>query len=479
MIVKLGTNNRLINLLFNVEEALHKNDLSLLNRNILDKILRMSFGKEVPPYEIEILDDFANSQFFIVENTQIVKYIMFSYEQPKNTRNGYVMTKLPIPFRSFLSDNTTKKKSFEVCLLDVPKEIYDDRKSNCFPKKSYNLKDLNLDKLKSVDTINNYNIFTYKMLKTCNIRILNEAALPFDDAIKGSKGKKVNQYIEAAKNIKTPFASIKELIDYRLGVRKTNTGNKSSYIMRNNDQIVIFGKTFGNNGFESVMLACCVAELAKKEKVKVIFYQIRDNEKDKDAKPISENNLKLLKKLNIKVYDDLRDFEENPCLLEDSKEKSIRNQLTFMKNLFMKFCEPNEDAVKKCYLCGCTVPGTMIAAHIQRVCDINSDSSLTFAEKREKTTDADNGFWLCPNCDKWFEIGITTFDENSGKFVLGQDYLGGEKLSKEDVNYIINSTKRTEIDPKHFTAKTKKYLKAHNDVLRLRNRDRRSDKMAS
>lgn len=442
MQVRLGCKNRLTNLLFNTQEAFDKKNNSLINKTTLEKIIQLSFGF-IENYEIFIDEKFENSQFIIIEHNGIKKYILFSYEQPNETRNGYILTKTPVAFRKFVIDTTSNdKKFFEICLLDINKEIYIQKKGKKY--ETYKTEDLNIDSLRSSGSINSYNIFAYKLLKTCNIRILNEFALPFKKFQKENKLKQ-KQYIQNEIQEKIPFISVEELKLFRQNLGKANSGNKSSYIIETEDLIVIYGKTFGNNGFEVTMIACALAELAKSQDKEIFLYQIKDNLGvdgiiNKDAKPISSENLELLKKINIKVYDELQDYEKNPESIIDDKKDS-RNQLEFMKNLMIKWGEKGKEDIKKCYLCNCTIQKTIIASHIQRVCDINN-LEIPFEEKRKKAVDGNNGFWLCANHDKMFEYGIITFNENTGKLELGHNYLNTEELTQVQVNYIQEITKK-------------------------------------
>lgn len=468
--------NRLINLLFNVQNMIDNNDLSLVNKTTLENIIEKSFGKKETIYDIKF-DDLDNGQYIIIEDDKIRKYIIFSYEKRNGTRNGYILTKVPIIFRNYMKDETTKEKVLEIFLLDVEESVYNKHNGT---NNSYDYKDLNIENIQGSNTISPYNIFAYRLLKTCSFSIINEDNLPFATFKANSKKiknkesskNKLKQYTDAQIKIKKPFESVDELKTYRLSVSSTNTGNRSSYIIETDEFIVVYGKTFGNNGFEVVMIACCVAELAKKDGKKVFLYQIKDNlgidgTENKEAKPITNENLELLKSLGIEVYDELQDYENNPEAIVD-ENKDSRNQIEFMKNLMSKWGTPGQEDFKKCYLCNCTIQKNIIASHIQRVCDINK-LSIPFNEKRKKAIDGNNGFWLCANHDKMFEYGIITFDETTGEFVLGQDYLDSEELNQEQIDYIKEITKEKEIDAKHFTDELKDYLKIHNDRIKKEN----------
>ncbi|MBQ8997067.1 MAG: hypothetical protein IJ086_00070 [Clostridium sp.] len=466
MIVRFGKNkknkaNRLINLLFNVQEMIDKNDLTIVNDETLTNIIKMSYNKS-EPYEIIFADDFDDGQFITIENHDEVRYICFSYEQPCDTRNGYFLTKIVVPLRKFVNDISNnidnKKRTFELFLLDVEKNIYEKHKGT---NNSYNFNDLRINNLQSSSTICPYNSFAYRLFKTCEFRIVNESSLPFDIYIKNSKQgtKTYKEYIDNKALLKKPFKTIDDLETARNSISKDNTANSSSYFLIGDKIVTIYGKTFGNNGFEVIPISYCIYLLARKDGKEVIFYQVKDG---KEPKPISKDNIKFMESLGIKVYDELQDYEENPNAIIDDKQDS-RYQAEFKKNLLLKY-----GSNRKCYLCDCTIPENLIASHIQRVCDINK-LSIPFAQRRAKAVDGNNGFWLCANHDKMFEYGIITFNEHTGTFVLGQDYLNNEKLTPEQECFIKEITKESQINKEHFTTELQEYLKIHNERIRNEN----------
>ena len=207
------------------------------------------------------------------------------------------------------------------------------------------------------------------------------------------------------------------------------------------------------------MIACAIAELTKRINKKVFLYQIKDN----DGAPISKENIELLESFGIQVYDELIDYEDNPEMIF-SENKNSRNQLEFMKNLMIKWKNEYQDEdIKKCYLCGCTIQEVIIASHIQRICDINKlyrEKVITFEEARRRAVDGNNGFWLCANHDKMFEHGIITFNENTGELILNEN-----NLTEEHISFIENMTVKYNIDKEHFTEELKGYLKIHNDRI--------------
>lgn len=429
MKVILPTCNRLINKLFNTDNA-GKNLKNLLRDN-LDYILEKSYGKKCK-YDVELKRNIGNDgkekeqqgQYIIVETESEKKYIFFTYEFPNETRNGYLVAKIPIAFRTWYNDTTTKKKCLEIFLLDINKkyknlEIYEN---------------IPLDDLKSSGTINNYNTFAYKLCKTLGLKIINEDDLPYNiysvTYKNGAHKYRKNQILA-----KTGFSSIEDLKNMRDSLAGRNTRNKSSYILEFNDMVAIYGKTFGNNGFEMILIACAVGILAKKENKEVCFLQIkdtlgRDGTSNREAKPITTENINIMKAFGIKVYDELMDYEDNPDV-DIPEEKDSRNQLEFMKNLMHKFGNTDK---KECYLCHCNIQNLIIASHIYRICDINK-LDIPFKERRAMAVDGDNGLWLCANHDKLFEYGLIYFDQD--KMIIS------DKLNESQKDFVKNITFNT------------------------------------
>lgn len=458
-----GKVNRLINLLFNVQEMLNNDDTTLVNSETLENIIEKSFGYK-SAYTIEYADNFNDGQFIEVETDKEVKYINFSYEAAYSTRNGYFLSKIVIGLRKFVDDITTEKKvgtlpkerKFELFLLDVSKEVYEKHKGT---NNSYDYDDLRIEDLETSTIVTPYSTFGYRLFKTCDFRVVNEDKIPFDLYIKNTKtgSKTYKEYVDNKNLHKKAFKTIDEVAKTRNSMSKNN--NASSYFLVGDKLVTIYGKTFGNNGFEMIPIAYCIYVLAQKEGKEVIFYQVKDGD---DPKPISKENIRFMESLGIKVYDELQDYEENPDAIIDESQDS-RCQTEFKKNLLMKY-----GTERKCYLCNCTIPENLIASHIQRVADINK-LPIPFNERRKKAVDSENGFWLCANHDKMFEFGIITFNEITGEFVLGQDYLESKELTPEQVDFIKEITKEKEIDKEHFTEELSNYLKIHNDRIKSEN----------
>ena len=459
--VYISVRNQMLNKLFHSVDAQY--DLTMLNRTLIEQVLAL-LGF-VSAYDV--IFSSWNGQYIIVETPVSKTYVMFSGESSYNTRNGYLVAKLPLTYFDYLMDDTKKQKSLFVCLLDINRDIYEKHKDGS----EYMASEIDVTKLVSESLVNGYQIFAYRLLQTLNIQILNAKFLPFtrywDKVEKG-----VNVMPMRHKLFSTAFGTVEELIAARVELLKKNSGNNSSYFIDTGDSIYVYAKCYGNNGFEATSLICALHVLALKEQKVIYLFELTDH----GAIGLSNTCQRLLAFLKIGVVDagessDVSNSglsgngfmvnEKNDCVEVD--ETDCRNQGMFMKNLATKWLEDMN--VKKCYLCGCTIQKAIIASHIHRVCDINK-LNIPFEEKKRMAIDGNNGFWLCATHDKMFEYGIITFNEFTGEFVLGSQYLGNEALTDEQKQFIDSITSVKGIDKQHFTDELQHYLKVHNDRIR-------------
>ena len=226
--VTMPKRNRLINKLFNTIEA--DTDISKFNKDVLNQIIKKSFGKLEEYYLIiekkinkNGKEGEQNGQYIIIENDLEKKYIFFSFEYPKDTRNGFIISKIAIAFRKWYFDTTSKDKKLEICLLDV------DRKYHAQINEEMQYPEIDIDIINTKDTINNYNTFAYKLCKTFGFKILNEDKLPYkqykNDKVKGKYVYRKNEILA-----KDGFKSITEIKSMRDLLNGRNIENKGSYI---------------------------------------------------------------------------------------------------------------------------------------------------------------------------------------------------------------------------------------------------------
>lgn len=443
VIINFPKRNRLLNKVFNTIEVCENGAGCLTHKQELDLVIeRLGIDTNVN-YTIKVNPKLNNNkteakrqdgQFItIIEGSEPdakIHYVFFSCESPAYTRNGYIVSKLPVSYRAFCND-THKDKTFNVFLLSVK-----DSDVTMGDEKLYKG---NVVDFKNVrDAVNDYQTFAYKLCRTLGINILNFDMLDWGE-------NKKNETIAA-----TPFKSIKDMKLMRNKMTKAN--NKSSYIIENAEDTILYGKTFGNNGFEIILMAAAAKAITKGT---VYLWQIKDvkrlnNKEDRKPSPITAENLELLGNLGIECFDELQDYSPNDEALNDG---DARNQAEFMKNLMLKFGSDE----KKCYLCDCNIQKLIIASHIHRVCDINKETDISFEEKRAKAVSRDNGLWLCANHDKLFENGLIYFDDR------GQMQVSETELTDNQCDYIeqITAQDSKNIKAEHLTDEMKVYLSLH------------------
>lgn len=387
--VYLPINNNNIDIYFNTRES--NNDITKLNKEELDKILKLSLGSQFGKYEV-VFENRSNGQYIVVETDREKKWITLSADYTRipedgGSTNAYFVQFIPMTIADYYLNETDKLKSMELYLKGI-----DHNRAKTRAQQIY-----------------------YRLAKTVGIKILNE--FEFDTAIR--------------RNIAFPFESVEEWKKARTEMSTANRGNKSSYIIENEDSYVFYGKTFGANGRESVFILYVLANLIKEENKKIYLYEVSDNGSfafESSPNEESQKFKKVLKDLNVVYYADSIEYVENEeyeTLSDDNRD--ARYQAEFMRNLLYKFNSKKDengnvilgsdgkpiivDDIKRCYLCNCDIQRLIIASHIHRVTDINK-LDLPFSEKRKLAVDGDNGLWLCANHDKLFEYGLIYFEDN-------------------------------------------------------------------
>lgn len=312
----------------------------ILDDNIIKDICNLSFNET--DYELEYENRTNGRYIKLVKEYEVHFVCLTANEREYNGRNSFLSQYLGTVYRHYESAAERNKK-MEVYLL-----------------------------MKTDTAFSPYQNFIYRCCKTLQINLLN---------------------IE--KTI-LPFSTCREIKQVRSKISSRNSGNNSSYFSDMGDYIEFFGKCYGANGKESVILALVIKRLTDK---RIIVYEVEDNGQRllsaTDRKVLSDNGIELGGEINSKDF--------NKVDLE-SPEKNLRNQSAFRLSLFEKYGD------KKCYLCACDIDNLIIASHIHRVTDIKNDAYLTEEEKKKQIIDGDNGLWLCANHDKLFEYGLIYFD---------------------------------------------------------------------
>lgn len=371
-----------------------KEDLERFNQETIERILDLLSLKDTP-YKVTSPKR-ANGKYITIKNESdhdSIIYVIYSSRVSetagKNGRNSYFVQSVSPPLLSYKKDDT-KNKSIYLYLFDP-----DTNNANT-----------------------NYQNVFYRIMKTLGVNILNECELKNPDI--------------------QPYNTISDFLRTRSSMAKAN--NQPTYVIDEGDSYTVFGKTFGANERESVLITCMLRSLNPYKSITI--FPVRDNEHERFTKP----SIDLMSIFNIKFGETI--FENT----KDEKEfKTSRNQLSFKFNLSKKYGEA------KCYLCDCDIPGTIIASHIHRVADINKDNTIDNPTKYFQAADGNNGLWLCSTHDKLFEYGTIYFENGTGKLLINPK----PKLQKHQIDYIDNITLTKLIDSSLLNASMLEYIEKH------------------
>ena len=215
-----------------------------------------------------------------------------------------------------------------------------------------------------------YYLFMYRLMKTAGFNFIN-----------------VPQNLSGQI---TAFSSIDDIIRARKENGDKNSGNNSTYIVKNAPhEYEIFGKTYGANKYDTSLICYAIGKLAK-DNDHVVLYEYNE----KDLKELPAASLKVLKTMgNIKIVN-IDDEIEKKELVENDSLRSPR----FNAHLLDRLGEKN------CVLCDCGISEIVQGAHIWPVSKIKKMNTLSLDEKLAYATDGENGLWMCQNHHKMFDI---------------------------------------------------------------------------
>jgi hypothetical protein len=362
-----------------------------ISRDDIKEIYKKSMGDG--DFEVVIDEGRTFGHYITIENEKIKKFVLLS-SKTNESRNAYLSQFIFPAYSSFITDNTSKQKVFEVYL---------------FPNNT-------------VDA--NYNIFIFRLLKTLDIVIINES-----DFLKSEIPK---------------FHNYKDIETFRNNNRDRNSNNNSTYFSEEEDRIEVYAKVFGANGEESAFLCLILKKVSRKP---IWLYQVFDN----DQKSLPHKILTILESAGVEIKEEISEVE-NPSIELTKPEKDLRDTPKFHYNLLKKF------NFKKCYLCACDIGPIIIGSHIHRVADIKNDTSISVEEKIQQIVDGDNGLWLCASHDKLFESGLVYFQDDKLKIsniltkiqitfvedITKNDTIESDYFNKKMKNYIDLHFKRTQ-----------------------------------
>lgn len=261
---------------------------------------------------------------------------------------------------------------------------------------------------------------TYCAVKTLGLEILNEDELGIDEIL--------------------PYTSFTEWKRAKTERQRRNTYNQGSYAIDDGDELCVYGKLYGANGKDSVLMACQLARIAAREGKRLRFVQVWEH----DTQSLSARDRSLLEYFGVLFDDDnvvVRDMRAT------GERTTCRNQALFRYNLLEKY------GGKRCYLCGCDIESTIVASHIHRIVDLDN-SPLSAEERNRCAVDGDNGLWLCATHDKLFEYGQISFDDD-GALVVSPE------LTEAQREFVEGITPVRAIAAEHLTPGMRGYLRLH------------------
>lgn len=252
-----------------------------------------------------------------------------------------------------------------------------------------------------------------------------------------------------------PFTSYEDVKSYRNQTSVRNSHNRSTYFTDDNNQISIYGKTFGANAMESFIFALTILKIVDRP---VVFYPVLDNE----SVQLSQEQVRIMSESGIS-YGSIIDLL--PSGYARPTRNSSRNQSVFKYNLLQKYGD------QQCYLCGCNLEHLIIASHIERVTDIDKNESYSLSHKAERSTDGDNGLWLCASHDKMFEYGVVYFEEKVlkvKKSITNQqqkDFIQASIFKMRQIYYDNSVELEVKIKSEHYSHMMQEYLSKHTERL--------------
>jgi len=266
-----------------------------------------------------------------------------------------------------------------------------------------------------------YFIFMYRLMKTAGTIFLNEQDFLNLEII--------------------PFNSAADIIAQRNFNRERNSGNSSTYVTFDENNILqIYGKTYGANKYETTLLCIAFNQIAH---YPIELYEIKEG----NLKNLPEPARGVIISLGITVITSDIKFERNEFETNDSFRSP-----KYIYNLFEKLGE------KKCSLCNCEIPQIIQGAHIWPVSDIKKQNNLTSDEKLAFALDGENGLWLCQNHHRMFDVNMLKITKHG--LVKFKSNLGIASL-----DFINEITTVKQIPLELVTSKFINFLSKRNKVI--------------
>ena len=271
-----------------------------------------------------------------------------------------------------------------------------------------------------------YFLFMYRLMKTAGTIFLNET-----------------DYLPIVVN---PYNTVSDIIAQRDLNRGRNRGNASSYVtVDENDTLQIFGKTYGANKYETVLLCLAIHEITP---YSMELYEIQEG----DLRQLPRDARNVIISLGIDVITSDLVLEREEFETNDS----LRSP-TYIYNLLEKLGE------KKCSLCDCEIPQIIQGAHIWPVASIKRANNINLDTKLQYAIDGDNGLWLCNNHHKLFDINILYITANGRlKYKTNieqshEEYLRDFTLNSQLPNDILTPTFIDYLDKRNRNLNARQY----------------------
>jgi len=269
-----------------------------------------------------------------------------------------------------------------------------------------------------------YFIFMYRLMGTARTIFLN-----------------AEEYLD---NEITSFNSVADIIAQRNLNRGRNTGNTSTYVTIDENNILqIFGKTFGANKYETTLLCLAIHRITR---FRMELYEIQEG----NLKRLPKDARDVIVALGIRVIASDLILERE----EFERNDSFRSP-TYLYNLLEKLGD------KKCSLCDCEIPQIIQGAHIYPVANIKRANNISQDRKLQLAIDGENGLWLCNNHHKLFDMNILLITAN-GRIKYRSN------IRENDVEFINGVTINNQIPNETLTPTFLQYLGKRNNLLNER-----------
>ncbi|MCU4706681.1 HNH endonuclease signature motif containing protein [Mycoplasma sp. CSL7503-lung] len=221
-----------------------------------------------------------------------------------------------------------------------------------------------------------------------------------------------------------------DLFSYLNAMKQSKENNNSNngfwLLAEDNNTINVYGldnekntskksDIFDGAKWGDLFLSLKLLSMKRKEwKINELNFIIYENYEKESYK----KKLKLIRNMGFNI---VNIFDEQKNINIDNEidtEDDIKRRQSVFKNKILKHYKFKNE----CFTCD--YPLNLVASHIHRFTDIKSDfknGTITKEEAQSQVIDGANGFLLCPNHDKEFEMGFIYFDLNEKKFKFNEE----------------------------------------------------------